>query len=56
MAGIGVGIALAVTYWTAISIFAALGSGGVLPPTLAVWAPNLLFGAAAAYMLLTVRT
>jgi LPS export ABC transporter permease LptF/LPS export ABC transporter permease LptG len=56
MAGIGVGIALAITYWTAISIFAALGAGGVLPPTLAAWAPNLLFGAAAAYLLLTVRT
>jgi lipopolysaccharide export system permease protein len=56
MAGIGVGIALAISYWTAISIFAALGSGGVLPPTLAAWAPNLLFGASAAYLVLTVRT
>jgi lipopolysaccharide export LptBFGC system permease protein LptF len=56
MAGIGVGIALAITYWTAISIFAALGAGGVLPAQLAAWAPNLLFGAAAAYLLLTVRT
>ena len=33
-----------------------LGSGGVLPPTLAVWAPNLLFGAGAVYLLLTART
>jgi LPS export ABC transporter permease LptF len=54
--GIGVGIALALTYLIMLSIFAALGSGGVLPPALAAWAPNILFGAAAIYMVLTVRT
>jgi len=56
MGGIGVGIALAITYWTVISVFAALGEGGALPPLLAAWAPNLLFGSAAAYLLLTVKT
>jgi LPS export ABC transporter permease LptG len=56
MYGIGVGIVLAIAYWIAISVFAAFGSGGVVTPALAAWAPNLLFGAAAAYLLLTVRT
>ncbi len=56
MFGIGVGIVLAISYWTAISVFAALGSGGAVPPLLAAWAPNLLFGAGAAYLVLTVRT
>jgi len=56
MGGVAVGIALAISYWTLISIFAALGSGGALPPVLAAWAPNLLFGSAALYLLLTVRT
>jgi LPS export ABC transporter permease LptG/LPS export ABC transporter permease LptF len=56
MAGIGVGIAIAIAYWTTSSVFAALGAGGVVAPILAAWAPNLLFGAGAAYMLLTVRT
>jgi len=56
MAGIGVGIAIALAYWTAILFFAAMGSGGLLTPMLAAWAPNLLFGAGAAYLLLTVRT
>ena len=56
MYGVGIGIALALVYWTAISVFAAFGAGGVLPPMLAAWAPNLLFGATAAYLLLTVRT
>jgi lipopolysaccharide export LptBFGC system permease protein LptF len=37
-------------------VFAALGAAGIVPPTLAAWAPNLIFGAAAAYLLLTVRT
>ena len=56
MYGIGVGIVLALVYWTAISVFAAFGAGGLMPPMLAAWAPNLLFGATAAYLLLTVRT
>lgn len=56
MYGIGVAIVLAIIYRVAESVLGALGAGGVLPPTLAAWAPNLLFAAAAAYALLTVRT
>jgi LPS export ABC transporter permease LptG/LPS export ABC transporter permease LptF len=56
MYGVGAGIVLAITYWTTISLFAALGSGGLMPAVLAAWAPNLIFGAVAAYLLLTVRT
>jgi LPS export ABC transporter permease LptG/LPS export ABC transporter permease LptF len=56
MAGIGIGLGLAITYWIAGSIFAALGAGGLIAPALAAWAPNMLFGAGAAYLLLTVRT
>ena len=52
MAGIGVGIGIALAYWTTILFFAAIGSGGLLTPMLAAWAPNLLFGAGAAYLLL----
>ena len=54
--GVGVGISLACTYWVVMSIFGAIGSAGMLGPVLAAWAPNLLFGASAAYLLLTVRT
>ena len=56
MYGIGVGIVLALLYWLALSVFGALGAGGWISPILAAWAPNLLFGAAAAYLLLMVRT
>jgi LPS export ABC transporter permease LptF/LPS export ABC transporter permease LptG len=54
--GIGVGIVLALIYWVMISVFGAFGASGVLDPMLAAWAPNLIFGAVAAYLLLTVRT
>ena len=56
MYGVGIGIVLALIYWVMISIFAAFGAGGLLDPMLAAWAPNLIFGAAAAFLLLTVRT
>ena len=56
MYGVGVGIVLALVYWTTLSIFGALGAGGWISPMLGAWAPNILFGAAAVYMILTVRT
>jgi len=56
MAAIGIGIGLALTYWITISVFAAMGTGGLVTPLISAWAPNMLFGAAAVYLLLTVRT
>ena len=56
MYGIGIGIAVALSYWMIISIFAAIGSAGLLTPIISAWAPNILFGATAVYLLLTVRT
>ena len=56
MYGIGIGIALSIAYWVILNVFSAVGEGGGLTPTLAAWAPNMLFGVAALYMLLTVRT
>jgi lipopolysaccharide export LptBFGC system permease protein LptF len=56
MFGIGVGIVLSIVYWIALSLFGALGAGGWISPMLGAWAPNILFGAGALYLLLTVRT
>ena len=56
MYGVGAGIVLAILYWTAISVFGAIGAGGVMAPALAAWAPNIIFGCCAMYLLLTVRT
>ena len=54
--GLGVGVALAVIYSTANHLFGALGTAGLVAPALAAWAPNILFGASAAGLLLTVKT
>ena len=54
--GIGVGIVFAIVYWTANNAFGAVGAAGLMAPALAAWAPNLLFGAGAAFLLLTART
>jgi LPS export ABC transporter permease LptG/LPS export ABC transporter permease LptF len=54
--GIGLSILIAIVYWASLHIFDALGSSAVLPPMLAAWAPNLAFGAAGLYMMLTLET
>jgi len=54
--GIGTAVVIAITYRIAESVFGAFGVGGLLPPVLAAWAPNMMFGAAAGYLMLTVRT
>ncbi len=50
------GIVLAMAYWLLTSLFAAIGTAGLLTPALSAWAPNLLFGAAGLALLLTIRT
>ncbi len=54
--GIGLGIVIALSYWILISAFVAIGKGGLLPPLLAGWAPNILVVGVAAYLLLRART
>ena len=56
LSGVAVGILLALCYWIVVSVFAAIGSAGVLAPVLAAWAPNVLFGGSAVYLLLAART
>ncbi|MFN8091345.1 MAG: LptF/LptG family permease [Vicinamibacteria bacterium] len=40
----------------ALGIFEALGNNAYLHPALAAWAPNLIFGAAGLYLILTLET
>jgi len=54
--GIGIAIVIAIVYWAVLGIFEALGSSALLHPALAAWAPNLIFGAAGLYMILTLET
>ena len=54
--GVGLGIVIALSYWILISAFVAIGRGGLLPPMLAGWAPNILVLGVAAYLFLRART
>jgi LPS export ABC transporter permease LptG len=54
--GIGVSIVIGILYWACLGICEALGNNALLPPLLAAWAPNLLFGAAGLYLMLTLET
>ena len=54
--GIGIAIIMAIVYWAVLSGFEAFGNNAYLHPALAAWAPNLLFGAAGLYLILTLET
>ncbi|HEY2825771.1 MAG TPA: LptF/LptG family permease, partial [Gemmatimonadales bacterium] len=41
--GVGVSLAVTVLFLTLVQLSKAIGSGGLLPPTVAAWAPNALF-------------
>jgi LPS export ABC transporter permease LptG/LPS export ABC transporter permease LptF len=54
--GIGVALLLVLVYWATFAVFNALGLETLLPPALAAWAPNALYGLLGIYLLLYVRT
>ena len=54
--GIGIAIVVGLTYYITTRVFAFMGDSAILPPLMAAWAPNVLFGVAALYGLFTVRT
>ena len=55
--GVGIGIMLAITLLAAAErVLRRDRRGRAAPPVLAAWTPNILFAAAAAYLILTVRT
>jgi LPS export ABC transporter permease LptG/LPS export ABC transporter permease LptF len=54
--GVAVGLAFGLVFWGMLGLFAQMGRYEILPPVLAAWGPNLLFGAGGAYLFLTART
>ena len=48
--GIGVSLATTVVFLTLIQLSKAVGAGGLLPPPLAAWAPNIIFGVAGVWL------
>jgi LPS export ABC transporter permease LptF/LPS export ABC transporter permease LptG len=56
LAGIATAIGLAISYWVIALLFEAMGNVNTLPPALAAWTPDLLFGLAGTYLLLRTPT
>ena len=56
LSGIATAIGLAIAYWVVAGLFEAMGNVNTLPPVLAAWSPDLLFGIAGAYLLLRTPT
>lgn len=54
--GVAIGIGIGLTYWGLTGLFEQMGRYEILPPMLAAWGPNLLFGAGGLYLFLTSRT
>ncbi len=56
LAGVATAIGIAVVYWVASGLFEAMGNASQLPPALAAWSPDLIFGFAGAYLILKIPT
>lgn len=53
--GVTISCVIGFTYWVFFNVCLALGHGGALPPFIAAWIANLIFGALGIYSLLQVR-
>lgn len=54
--GVAVSLATTFVFLLMVQLSKAVGAGGLLPPTFAAWAPNLIFGVAAIWLMRKVRT
>ncbi len=54
--GVGVALATVMIYLLSVRISQGIGAGGILPPALAAWLPNLLFLAVGLVLLARTRT
>jgi lipopolysaccharide export system permease protein len=54
--GIGISLATTMIFLMLIQLTKAVGQGGVVPPALAAWLPNILFAAIGLVLIVRVRT
>jgi LPS export ABC transporter permease LptF/LPS export ABC transporter permease LptG len=54
--GLAMAVGIGVVYWATAALFEAMGSVGQLPPLLAGWAPDAIFGFLGLYFLLRMPT
>jgi LPS export ABC transporter permease LptG/LPS export ABC transporter permease LptF len=56
LAGVATAIGIGVVYWTISGLFEAMGNLSQLPPSVAAWSPNLVFGFIGGYLILRMPT
>jgi LPS export ABC transporter permease LptF/LPS export ABC transporter permease LptG len=56
LTGVALSIGIAIAYWSTSSLLEAMGNLSQLPPAMAAWSPDILFGLAGAYLLLRMKT
>jgi len=54
--GLALAVGVGIVYWSAAALFEAMGSIGQLPPLIAGWAPDAIFGFLAIYFILKMPT
>jgi LPS export ABC transporter permease LptF/LPS export ABC transporter permease LptG len=54
--GLALGVGIAIVYWAAAALTEAMGAVGQLPPLLAAWAPDTVFGFLGLYFFLKMPT
>lgn len=52
LTGVATALIIAVVYWVTSGLFEAMGNVSQLPPVIAAWSPDLIFGLAGGYMIL----
>jgi len=56
IAGVATAIGIGVVYWTISGLFEAMGNLSQLPPAVAAWSPDLVFGFIGGYLILRMPT
>ena len=54
--GLAVAVGIGIAYWATSALFEAMGSIGQLPPLLAAWSPDAIFGFLGVYFFLKMPT
>jgi LPS export ABC transporter permease LptG/LPS export ABC transporter permease LptF len=52
LTGVATALIIALVYWVTSSLFEAMGNVSQLPPVIAAWAPDVIFGLTGGYMIL----
>jgi LPS export ABC transporter permease LptG/LPS export ABC transporter permease LptF len=56
VAGVATAIGIGVVYWTISGLFEAMGNLSQLPPSVAAWSPDIVFGFVGGYLILRMPT